>query len=219
MTCSSSAPAARDCAPRSRHQRQGVRVGLLCKSLLGQGPHGHGRRRHRRGARQRRRPRQLEGAFRRHHARRPVRQQLADGGAARQRSPRSGPRAGGVGRGLRPHRRRPHPPAQLRRPQVPAPGARRRSHRPRDDPHAAGSRHPPRPRRPHGVHRRRAAHRRSARRRRVRLRPRARTFPGVQGQGGRARDRRHRPRLPHHQQQLGRHRRRPRAGLSRRAPS
>jgi succinate dehydrogenase / fumarate reductase flavoprotein subunit len=39
---------------------------------------------------------------------------------------------------------RPHPPAQLRRAPLPAPRARRRPHRPRDDPHPAGSRHPPR---------------------------------------------------------------------------
>ena len=50
---------------------------------------------------------------------------------------------------------RPHPAAQLRRPSLSAAGARRRSHRSRDDPHAAGSRHPSRHRRPHGVHRRR----------------------------------------------------------------
>ena len=47
---------------------------------------------------------------------------------------------------------RPHPAAQLRRPPLSAPGARRRPHRPRDDPHAAGSRHPPGHRRLHGVH-------------------------------------------------------------------
>jgi flavin-dependent dehydrogenase len=42
----------------------GVSVGLICKSLLGG--------RHRRGPVERRRSRQLEGAFRRHDARRPV---------------------------------------------------------------------------------------------------------------------------------------------------
>ena len=41
-------------------------------------------------------------------------------------------------------------------------------------------------------------------------------FHVVHGQGGRPGDRRRRPRLQDHQQQLGRHRRRPRAGLSRR---
>ena len=60
---------------------------------------------------------------------------------------------------LRPHAGRPHPAAQLRRPQVPAPRPRRRPHRPGDDPHAAGPRHPPGHRRPHGVHRRRACSR------------------------------------------------------------
>ena len=63
---------------------------------------------------------------------------------------------------LRPHPRRPHPAAQLRRPQVPAPGPRRRPHRPGDDPHAAGPRHPPGHRRPHGVHRRRRCSRTAA---------------------------------------------------------
>ena len=47
----------------------------------------------------------------------------------------------------------------------------------------------------------------------VRLRARARTLQGVQRQGGRARHRRRRPRLQDHEQQLGRHRRRPCAGL------
>ena len=41
----------------------------------------------------------------------------------------------------------------------PAPGPRRRPHRPGDDPHAAGPRHPPGHRRPHGVHGRRACSR------------------------------------------------------------
>ena len=70
-----------------------------------QGAHRHGRRRRRGGARQRRRPRQLEGAFRRHDARRPVRQQLADGRAPRQGSAGSRPRARGMGRALRSHGR------------------------------------------------------------------------------------------------------------------
>ena len=60
---------------------------------------------------------------------------------------------------------RPHPAAQLRRPPLSAPGARRRPHRPGDDPHAAGPRHPPGHRRPHGVHGHRAAQGRRPRRR------------------------------------------------------
>ena len=63
---------------------------------------------------------------------------------------------------------RPHPPAELRRAQVPAARPRRRPHRPRTDPHAAGPRHPPGHRRLHGAHGRppaqgRRPHRRGAR--------------------------------------------------------
>ena len=117
----------------------GVSVGLDLQVAARQGAHGHGRGRHGGGDGQRRRPRQLAGALRRHDARRPVRQQLADGRAARQGSARSRARARSVGRGVRPHAGRPHPAAQLRRPSLSAPRARRRSHRPRADPHAAGS--------------------------------------------------------------------------------
>ena len=46
------------------------------------------------------------------------------------------------------------------------------------------------------------------------LRPRARALPCLFREGDRARDRRHRPRLQDHQQQLGGHGRRPRARLS-----
>ena len=144
-----------------------------------QGAHGDGRRRHGRGAGQRRRPRQLAGPLRRHDARRPVPQQLAHGRAARQGSAGPRARARGLGRGVRPHDGRPHPPAQLRRPPLSAPRARRRPHRPRDDPHAAGSRHPPGHRRPHGVHGRHPAQGRRPRGGRVRLRPRARPLPRV----------------------------------------
>ena len=107
-----------------------------------QGAHGDGRGRHRGGAGQRRRPRQLAGALRRHDARRAVRQQLAHGRAAREGSAGPRARARGVGRAVRPHAGRPHPPAQLRRPPLSAPRARRRPHRSRDDPHAPGSRDP-----------------------------------------------------------------------------
>ncbi len=57
---------------------------------------------------------------------------------------------------------------------------------------------------------------RRADRGRPRLRPRARPVPTLQLQGHRARHRRHRPGVRDHQQQLGVHRRRPRARLSRR---
>ena len=52
--------------------------------------------------------------------------------------------------------------------------------------------------------------------RRVRLRARARAVPAVRRQDDHPRDRRHRPRLPDHEQQLGIDRRRARAGLPRR---
>ena len=220
-------PDARTRRARHRRRRRGTEGGdrgvggrRLGRPRLqvaaGQGAHGDGRRRHRRRARQRRRPRQLEGPFRRHDARRPVREQLAHGGAAREGSARPRPRARGVGRGVRSHQGRTHPAAQLRRPPLSAPGARRRPHRPRDDPHAAGSRHPPGHRRAHGVHDRHAAQGRRPRRRRVRLRARARTLQAVSREGGRAGDRRRRPRLQDHEQQLGIHRRRPHARLRRR---
>jgi len=59
---------------RARHQSSaaGVSVGLVCKSLLGQSPHGLWRKAGRRRDGQRRRPRRLPVHFRRHHARRPV---------------------------------------------------------------------------------------------------------------------------------------------------
>ena len=76
-------------------------------------------------------------------------------------------RARSVGRALRSHQGRPHPAAQLRRPSLSASGARRRPHRPRDDPHAAGSRHPSGHRLPHGVHGRAAAEGRRPRGRRA----------------------------------------------------
>ena len=112
-----------------------------------QGAHGHGRGRDRRGPGQRGRPRQLAGPLRRHHARRAIPQQLADGRAARQGGPGARPRAGSLGRAVRPDQGRPHPAAELRRPQVPAPRPRRRPDRAGDDPHAPGSRRAPRDRR------------------------------------------------------------------------
>ncbi len=121
-----------------------------------------------------------------------------------------------MGRGVRSHARWPHQPAQLRRPSLSAPRARRRSHRPRADPHAAGSHHLSRRDRAHGAHGHRADPRWRPRRRRAGLRPRARPLPRVHRQGDRAGDRRRRPRLQGHEQQLGRHRRRSCAGVSRR---
>ena len=126
-------------------------------------------------------------------------------------------RARGLGRGLRPHAGRPHPPAQLRRPPLSAPGARRRPHRPRDDPHAAGPRHPLGHRRAHGVH----GHRRCSRTAAASPARSATTASAGASASSRAkavvaRHRRHRPRLQDHQQQLGVHRRRPRARLPRR---
>ena len=109
-------PDARTRRPRHRRRRRGParrdrglggrRVGRPGLQVAArQGAHRHGRGRHRGGARQRRRPRQLEGPLRRHDARRPVRQQLAHGRAARQGGARPRARARGLGRGLRPHAR------------------------------------------------------------------------------------------------------------------
>ena len=54
--------------------------------------------------------------FRRHHARRPIRQQLADGGIARPGGAGAGARTRGLGRGFRSHERRPDSAAKFRRP-------------------------------------------------------------------------------------------------------
>ncbi len=114
-------------------------------------------------------------------------------------------------------RRRANPPAQLRRPQVPAPRARRRPHRPRDDPHAPAARHPLRD----------AACTWSARSRgsscdgdRVRgafgyWRESGR-FVVFQREGGRARDGRHRARVPDQLELVGVHGRRAGARVPRR---
>jgi hypothetical protein len=64
-TWSSSAPAGRDCAPRSRRRRRARDRGRL-QVAARQGAHGHGRGRHRRGHGQRLRRGQLEGALPRH---------------------------------------------------------------------------------------------------------------------------------------------------------
>ena len=109
---------------------------------------------------------------------------------------------------------RPNSPAQLRGPQVSPTGPCGRPHRPGDDPNAAGPRHPPGRRCPDGVHRGPPAHQRRAHRRRAWLRSRAGTVPAVPLQGHRPRDRRDRPGVRDHQQQLGVHRGRPGARLS-----
>ena len=90
---------------RDRRVRRGRVGGARLQVAAGEGAHGDGGGRHRGGAGERGRPRQLAGALRRHHARRPVRQQLAHGRAAREGSAGPGARAGGVGRAVRPHRR------------------------------------------------------------------------------------------------------------------
>ena len=171
-----------------------------------QGAHGHGRGRHRRGHGQRQQQRQLAGPLPRHHARRQVPQQLADGRAARQGGAGPGLGAGDLRRAVRPHPGRQDQPAQLRRPRVPAPRPRRRPHRPGADPHpaaedrlaAAGGR--ARARRLRGaaqglrrVHRSPSCSRTATGdRRRVRLLARVRPVRPVRGAGGGARHRRHR---------------------------
>ena len=124
-----------------------------------------------------------------------------------------------MGRRVRSDQGRKDPPAQLRRPPLSAAGARRRPHRPRDDPHPAGPRDSSRHRRAHGVHDHPAAQGRRPRRGRVRVRAGARALQALSGERDRPRDRRRRPRLQDHQQQLGVHRRRPHAGLRRRGGS
>ena len=115
----------------------GKRTAIISKSLFGKAhtvmAEGGARRRHG----QREPQRQLAGALPRHHARRQVPQQLADGRAARQGGAGPGLGAGDLRRAVRPHQGRQDQPAQLRRPRVPAAGARRRPHRPGADPHPA----------------------------------------------------------------------------------
>ncbi len=190
-----------------------------------QGAHGHGRGRLRRGHGQRQPERQLDGALPRHHARREVPEQPADGRAARQGGAGPGLGAGGLGRGVRPHQGRQDQPAELRRPRVPAARARRRPHRPGDDPHAAaegrraaagGRRRAWRPGGDDQGLRRDHDHpadqgRRGPDGRRVRLHPGDRPVRGVRGARGHPGHRRHRQDLQGQLQLLGVHRRRARA--------
>ena len=132
-------------------------------------------------------------------------------GGARSRS-----RARGLGRAVRSHEGREDPAAQLRRSPVSAPGPRRRSNRPRADSNASGSRHPSGHRRAHGVHGRSGCSRTATASSGAFAYERERgRFKLFQGEGCRPRDRRRRPRLQDHEQQLGIHRRRPHARLRR----
>ena len=122
---------------RGRQRRRQRRPDLQVPAR--QSAHRDGRRRHGRGHGAQRRSRQLEGALRRHDARRPVCEQLANGRDPRQGGARScGSSKWGAVFDRTPGR--PHQPAELRRPPLSAIGARRRSHRPGTDQDAAGSR-------------------------------------------------------------------------------
>ena len=115
----------------------GLRTAIICKSLFGKAHTVMAEGGIAAVDGQRQQQRQLAGALPRHHARRQVPQQLADGRAARQGGARPGLGARDLRRAVRPHQGRQDQPAQLRRPRVPAAGARRRPHRPGADPHAA----------------------------------------------------------------------------------
>ena len=174
-TSSSSAPAAPACAPRSRRPPAGVSVGLVCKSLLGKAhtvmaeggiaaalANVDDRDNWQVHFADTMRGGQYVNNWRMaelHAQEAPDRvRELEAWGAVFDRTPDGRI----LQRNFGGHR-------------YPAPRARRRSHRPRDDPHAAGSRHPPRHHRAHGVHGRRPAHATaSASTGRVRLRARAR---------------------------------------------
>ena len=141
---------------RAARGHRGVGAGREDSARLqvaaGQGAHRDGRGRDRGGDGQRLHRRQLAGPLPRHDARRQDAEQLAHGAAPRAGGARPRLRARAVGRALRPHEGRPHPPAAVRRAQVRPPRARRRPHRPRDDPHAAAARGAQGHRRLHGVH-------------------------------------------------------------------
>ena len=153
---------------------EAARTGRVGRSHLQvaprQGPHGHGRGRHRGGHGQRVAGGQLAGPLPRHHARRQDAEQLAHGPAARPGGARAGARAGGAGARCS---IAPRTGCILQRdfggPPLRAPGPRGRPHRARDDPHAAVPRHPPGHRRLHGVQHPAPAQGRRSRRRRRRL--------------------------------------------------
>ena len=86
-TSSSSAPAARGCARRSRRRRPGVKTALVCKSLLGKAHTVMAEGGIAAALGQRLRRGQLAGPFPRHDARRQDAEQLAHGPAPRQEAP------------------------------------------------------------------------------------------------------------------------------------
>ena len=151
-TSSSSAPAAPGCAPRSRRRPQGARTALVCKSLLGKAHTVMAEGGIAAALRQRLAGGQLAGPLPRHDARRQAAQQLAHGPDPRPGGARPRPRAGGVGRAVRPHQGRADPAARLRRPPLRPAGPRRRPDRPGDDPDPPAARRPQGHRRLHGVH-------------------------------------------------------------------
>ena len=204
-------------ARRDRRARRGREDRRRLQVAARQGAHRDGRGRHRRGHGQPLARGQLGGALPRHHAWREDAQQLADGPAARPGGARAGAGARGLGRAVRPHRRRADLPARLRRPPVRPARPRRRPHRPGDDPHPPAARRRARHRRLHGVHGHRPVQGRRRRdRRRVRLLARDRPVHHVRGAGGDPGHRRHRQVVQGHLELVGVHRRRPRARAARR---
>ena len=118
-------------------RERGLRVAVVTKSLFGKAHTVMAEGGCAAAMRQRQRQGHLADPLRRHHARRQVPEQLADGRTARPGGPRPGVGAGDLRRAVRPHQGRQDQPAQLRRPHLPAAGARRRPHRPGDHPHHA----------------------------------------------------------------------------------
>ena len=185
-------------------RERGQRTALVCKSLLGQGAHRHGRRRRRGGHGQRVARGQLAGPLPRHHAGRQDAQQLAHGPAPRPGGARPHLRARAVGGAVRPHQGRAHPPARLRRPPLRPARPRRRPHRPGADPHPAAAGRGARHRRLHGVQDPPAAQGRRRRGERRRgLLATERRDRHLQRQGVRARDRQHRQVVAVHLELVG----------------